>query len=1627
MAKNPQHDWRDSGNESAPESTGSRPWQPGDDAHGDPSGLSRRTVKRTIALVSLIGIAIIIGVVFVMMRPIKPACLVLAGSGYETNLLLPHNAHGWNGLYQLQNEVAERESFTNFWRMPWDQPTKMRQVGDRPIEVEDQGWKTLWDKLDIPSYNESTVVVFLSMHGMADDKEAYLLPNLPSKLALKSFDSSRIPFREVFDTLQAVTNKNIVLILDVSHVQSHWPIGMLHNDFVQRLQDEYADKINQTPHLTVICSASPKQRSWASDELQQTAFSYYVTQGLKGGGHRARGNVNALSLFNYVAEKVDTWAQTNRARNQTPILLGGKERAEKMALVHIGDEYEEKTPAATDFAADKLRGDWKQWESLKTEHAPHVHSPHLWRLYQETLLRYEQLLRAGDPTAKAAELKKNLAALSSEIAVSRSLTGAFKSLGSSFPMPQVLGFPIAEEISDQALRAFLNDLRKTDNLDGQEEEKDKLFKRYRERNIQERQFIQLKLSQMILKEMNQLPKAQRDREQARLVEIEREFRAAQRPTEVHLLKMFLDANPAVNDETLKLALHVRLLAEEAAMSARSDSAGELYSEVIFRWIRDEVNEADKLRRDGEDHLFGDPKAHGGRALEKLEEAKKAYGAVREKAQKLQTAMALRDEVSAELPFIAAWLALPHRNQNKEAVQAQRAAAELLGNRLAVLNRDLDEADRKMPHPTTVSEIGDELHRLREAYHDNCEKLKIGVGLQQNWHGIDAALSVPPMDTRDVGLRLALLSKQRDISGQLIKNTAPEGRTEEEELPALRVERDRKLFQAAIKSMHEMRVADKENVDDKVRDFFFKLPGEILAKSELTVERSDLVAATAMCRLIPGAFVDFVKDEAKKRVNPVDRLRRLNMGRMLHWQAKRSLEDHWFEPGENKNTPYYDGVAKSYLTSASGLFDEGQMPDSLRNEATEVEKKLAFIKLNVPKIEKIFWTTQGELTFAFQVKPEPGLPKGTPMVWLQVAKKGQAAEKGKVWPRKAIDPWTKPADSYLLDNSSFTGGGELVFHLHVYYRGQHIYEAVPAERSQPNVIVKHTPALKENTKLAVRMDSTFDYGAIAILLDNSGSMDWRHPKEGNNNVVANRNKKPPERRRFDYALDALDQVLRGVPEKTYLSVLTFDDDRTTAMSFRPSTPWLKEDLGTLRKRLEGIKLGGGSPIAQATIKTMADGFPRAGFKGPKVIVVLTDGSDSSSIDAGGRKTNAQIAQELKEAGDIYGDVAVVVVCFIDKEVDAGEYKSASEQFGGVRQFQRKGAFQDVSKGGDLGNVIEALIRPRVQLWDRAEQNVIAEFKNGVPINYHKDATLFWKQVDPGDYKAKVLQTAPNSSVDVQMLPGQKMFMVLRRRDTDLSLKRAILAYQPESEQRRLPRKEKQDWVVTLMESFVPGTTNVDLQLRQLLTFEKKDINQNPIRQPQPGFAWLELEAATGVKPDTVFRWWRDWNVAAPAYRVQMKDWFPTTQPKVSTWFWPEEREIFLRNRDLLKRESRAVPFLESAQNAADDSAVIEAVDWKETEIEDANGKFVKKECLIVRVRHPQGRPVWVDMDFRAPHVGSEHHYFTNARSCTSYFYGFSKVDRVNLTLMDIPAFKAAAQALDFTPDGFFQAPQVFVQQ
>ena len=336
--------------------------------------------------------------------------------------------------------------------------------------------------------------------------------------------------------MKNLSNKKIVVFLDVGRIDSHWPTGMLHNDFVKRLREKYDEKIQAMNNVLVVCAVSPDQQGWSTPVWQNSVFSHYVAEGLKGAAAKS-GNerITARRLFDYVESKVEQWAQLNRARNQKPIMLGKPGLAETVELVHINAPYSEPAadvgPASLPaFDPKNLEEDWKKWKDLK-DRAPYIHSPHLWRLYQETLLRYEQLVRAGDPTGKAQSLKDRLKSIEMKLDQAQTLEAALDCLNTCFPIHHTLGY--RSNIAN--VQKLYDDLRR--DID---EERPKLLAPLSPRD---KQYFQAWLGKkLLLDQLDQVGKFESAESRSWLKKMEIEL-GPREPVEVHLLKMLQDADP----------------------------------------------------------------------------------------------------------------------------------------------------------------------------------------------------------------------------------------------------------------------------------------------------------------------------------------------------------------------------------------------------------------------------------------------------------------------------------------------------------------------------------------------------------------------------------------------------------------------------------------------------------------------------------------------------------------------------------------------------------------------------------------------------------------------------------------------------------------------------------------------------------------------------------------------------------------------------------------------------------------------------------------------------------------------------------------------------------------------------
>ncbi len=1098
----------------------------------------------------------------------------------------------------------------------------------------------------------------------------------------------------------------------------------------------------------------------------------------------------------------------------------------------------------------------------------------------------------------------------------------------------------------------------------------------------ERRYWQTRLSQELLTARLKQPEFDPAAISQDLSKIAADLAVPQRAAEVHLVKMLQDVEAALakQPDLIKLAVSVRMLAEEAALGAPEETAAELYAEAIFKRLQAPIKEADKLRREGEDRLFGDPKTQAAAAHAKLATAQSEYEKIRAQAKQLRQAMALRDDLAAELPFLAASLAsLPSvSGQTKKEIDGLRTKVETLGTSLALLTKHLDKGEKS----PALKPIEDDLKYVRTHYHTLCKTLRdLGTDtLQMNWHALDGVLSIPPATTVEpVELRIALLKKLRDTSARLETAKLPDAQAAE---PEDTVDLERKLLRAVLKPYEEqIGAAEAKNVDDRVREFLlsqFKRTAEEAADVE---KDAALQSAAGRSRVLLGSLADQLKDQQGERINPAKRLRYLLTHQLLLGLAERTLDDHWFDPGARDEPTYYGPAAKAYLAAAKNLEPKNAKISKGREE---LERRLAPTGLAISGERTWYWTTEISFPLNFRLEAEKagpaGLPRGflegLPTVWFEVPK-------GKAKERATVRDWPTPyGAAALLNETEFDAAGKVPITLHALYRGQHVNNENNVERPPPNIVARHTPG-PDKVGFAVRMDKV-DYGAVSIVLDNSGSMAYRHPRKGEKD----QNAEGDEKSRLYYATEALDQVLRKLEPDTYLSVSTFGGKEITETQFvewennpdgKPYVRWQPGMRKNLLSVLKSRPTDNWSPIAQAIIKNMDEGFPPApGFKEPKLIVVLTDGlMDNYSFDRDAekdlkaRKRNTdEVVEAFRKARQRHRDVDVIFLWFIEKDKDAGEYAEGLIQFA---PLGKENIFVE-SEGAKLGDIIENRIRPRVQLKFRG--NTEPGFEVGRPVNYKSDGILAWQPaLNRNDYQASMLNRS-SAEFDVKMALGHNLFATLERKENKFILKRGVVGAQPEVDRRYAEKKG--DWLVTLLKNERPF--GVDAR-RQLIAFEKTKLEVGSIRQVFPGFVWLELD---GIGPEQTLEWGSDLVVPAPAYAVDVANW-PDGHPKLNAWFWPKSWENLL---DTVK------PIFDQRINVKTHKSrpgdLIESVLWDNrlVGVMTPNGRaLMKKDCLVIRARYLDGKPVYFGLKDKniPPRVGSEHQFFDRAGKSTACFY------------------------------------------
>lgn len=1684
--KNPRPDWRQANKKSpsqppAAAGGGKRGWQKQTGAASGPRKPWSRGSKLALAVLML---SFIVGGVYIViewLRPISPACLVLMGASYDDNLAVPQNVYGWKNLDDINKLNDEAGLFSDSGK-----PNLLHRSPEmKGAEI----WKKEWDVFS-RKIREQTVVLYLALHGAADGKEPYFFLG-------DDQGYSRLPFGEVLKSLDGVAagGKNVVLIIEPALVRTNWSAGVLENDFVSKLVEL---KSKFKPTLFILCASDAYQTSWASEEWQQTAFGHFLIEGLRGAAD-LDGNtrVTVGELAKYVNQKVVAWSQVNRGIEQTPILIGDETLAANVEIAQIGSSYKEQpgeAPGVNFSVPEGLDAAWRGWQALRTN-SPHpsVYSPALWRRYQDLLVRYEQLLRAGDPTKKAGDIAGKLAAMRKKIESEARFDAADTTLSLALPMAEALGIPLPlpeadlkrgiqkiwDASKDEQRPEFLKDL-----IDWARKQDDVKSAQLRVQTY--RSFLNFVGQSPLVREADLLaPQNDKGDPQSKvqaLLDLFDVKLGPPRPAEVHFLTMLLkdvSRSPAPDLDSLRQAMKVRLLAERAALAVPETGDAHPYSEVILPWNRTRIANADAQRRPGEDYLFGSSKDDWEKARRFLEQAQTGYRETQKESALYRQALDTRDRTFAELPYFALWVANQRISSDK--AQSERVDDWLkqvvqLAQRVDALQADLGK-EKAIPAAANLQGLAEqvvETHaNLRMQIEGEIANANQDTHSHPLWFDREALLSVPPLladqpGANAVDIRLAMLKYNRVTSSRFFKsNEAPKGFSgkakDEAEIAG---KRNLQMAVATFKDFWPLDLARVENesistVGETIAGLVKRWPTDIndaLAQSlkdgDLTQAAATLRKADFLARGLPGGFEDKADPMSVSQA-----LRSLRMSDLLVAQARRTMVDHWFSEVLD-GQPYYESAARGYLNVARQLVEvKGETRDSNKLRTAAAVRLLEAVKtvgLEIDGKASDFWTSEKEFPVRWIVKApdDPYLvdpkipddakipPPGVAITWRDL--EGTGSWKDTVAPgqRKPLELLTHQkrefADTYQLTKTG-TDDAALKATYTVLLRGQRKSSRIEISQKDPDLIVHDFPR-PSRSFVKVRMDPKFTYGAVSIALDISGSMIWKNgfgidTPEG-------------RKTRLELALVSLKAALKMVPDNTYVSLFAFvTKDRETVPEIvevmKPS-PWNRDRLDVLVgdiERLanqawkEGPTAYGSTPIAYLLAECGKRGFPTAAvnFRGPKVILALSDGDDTSSgillkanwpdltravVSKDEQKTYNRRVSEfiLDELGN--KDVEIQFVCFLDKEKYKDEARNAEAQFAGLQEFKTPGRFIIQPDPLLLAKELERAIRPRL----------ILEQGSAAPAGYHPEGEFAslpkdefnWIQVPEGQYTVRVKGSPPR---DLKVNHGDMIAIVLKRDPVDpkkIIYEREMFAdmiaetVPPLAEGRTMQDRYR----VSVLQNQPAVKANL---LTQLTAVEELTKTSRLIQQAVPRFTWIESKPKT-QPPPRMLRWYREYGYPALTYRALGYDWpapaAVSATPEVSVWLTDSpDSEVFARPLERPLKKTKA----DTVRLDADQYAVIESVAIEDKEVAPdsfgkVGGRLVPKQCVVVRVEHAKGRPVMIQ--FQGQHKGEEHHFFHSANKYTAMFWDLTNPNQENLSfnVIFLDAMKRETTPASFTITG-----------
>lgn len=1601
--------------------------------------------------------------VVIQISPPRPARLILLGAAGAANLAIPANAYGAHTLKDLEELSRVEVGLLPFWRS-----RPLRQAHET-VALAGPAWSDVW-KQEVKRWKEEaiperTVVVFLSLHGGSNGQSAYFLPDAAPDRA-----ENRLPLEDVIDamaSLPAANNK--VLIVDATQIADDWSLGMLQNDFARHLE-ALRPKIEAVENLWVLSASGPDQRSWIDEERKRSVFGRYVIEGLRGAAdsegkdHR----ITLAELYNYVRREVESWVWDHRGAVQEPVLLPASDAAVARAaqvpvtFAEAGpgpgagalSEGTVETGAGASGETAKVNQAWAEYGDLvKQPLSPRTYAPLAWRQFKEHLLRIDLLSRAGD---SAGDLWDEIGRLRKEIDEAKTRVELKDARHANLAMATVLESQRDLSVQERAnfdklyaaQAAQLDDVWKaTVGVTGDGSERGKYHAYLYDRVIQPGQPLDLARA---AEQFGALPIRPR------------------MPAEVHFLRMLKNHLPSgsgerVPEETIRRALVVRRLAEQTALGA---APGEYaHSEEVFPWIKDLVEKADEARRWGEDLLFADERSAWDEAAEALEEARRLYRDAGQRADEVRAAIEVRDRALDELPgYTRSWgRRFSVARNESDGDREFTGRIEALWGQVHEVADLLARPDGAKSPGDPAREIAEGLKAVEERFARDCRDVErrqvaedwvSGVALEVAFTRSDAQ----PGREELPGPRRVVRSGRGEgagvAGGDVARVESDSEKVEHERRMRERAQLQGRLalavmgkrwfdearaagtdsYQATLANLSASsgrpegwrdvaeageRVADlmhrrAEAVQEHFENGVARTRQEEITDRESHFRQADLLSrqvdGTTSLRALPSSSASGAMAKAG---SPSEALRRVRLHDLLLWLAERTLRDHWFGESARSDDVYYRDVGRQLVADARTFVEES-------SEAKEREEQLDQPgELTFGGPEHLDWTSERAIDLSFDLKPVEGanVPLGTAIVrgaardrnLLEIAAEGAPRSTHETGKPSSAGPEAN-ALRYRLE-SPFVASAEekqlehfpvksTTFDVTGFYRGQSFARTVDVKvhASPTSTLMSHPKP--GSGRIAVRASrELFDLyaggdSAVAIVLDCSSSME---------NI-------------YKDAVGALEEMLRKLPRGTSVSLWVFGarkgNPEDCIFQIQRPVSWDPARTADLVGRMRRLVPENFTPLMRTMIQARADldAVPDRSFK---TLVVLTDGDDKRFVnDTQFNPEGKDVAWALERYFANSG-VTINFVCF--GNLPPAVAAAARDQYKAIENLQPRGQFFPARDRQKLANVLLGIIPRRFDWTMREVAGGPGVGSVASPVTMTGTPEQWSEPLEAGHYD--VVLDAIGHTQRVALKGGDCLLLELR--DTakgGVELARPLLVDEPVHQHRE--RAEAPGWRVGVLQNRLED----DGLLRMMVSLEKVDNRVGVlVEQIEPEAVWLEVEAVGAARPITT-RWIDRDNYAGNVWMVEVPDW-PIVEGKAAVAnvrvYWNDGDEsaraiVLDREQENLGDVTRIRDLLVGG-NGPDDQVVIENVDFERRPLPSGLGEAPEEVyCVVVRVRHPVGKPYLARLD-GVESESSQHRHYAEAGKSAAFFWPLRKEEIASLrslSLVDVEAFRQRAKALGF---------------